>query len=185
MRYPFQPAGVPGLAVAGDGRGCNVLTGSFQVLQAVYGPGNTLVAFDAIFEQHCEGATPALRGQIRYNANVALYLTAPTHIQAIQNQKLSFLVTATEAQARRVFLNAPTLPPGATFTDLGNNTGSFSWTPAASQSGMFQATFIGDNNRATWRPRRRRSTSFPRHPRMTTSLRRYSSRRVRLDIRRM
>ena len=38
------------------------LTGSFQVVQVVYGPGNTLVSFDAIFEQHCEGAAPALRG---------------------------------------------------------------------------------------------------------------------------
>jgi hypothetical protein len=146
VRYPFQPAGVPGLSVSGDGRGCNTLTGSFQVLQVVYGPGNTLAAFHATFEQHCEGATPALRGEIRYNAtNVALYLTAPAQAQAIQNQKLSFLVTATDAQSRRVFLTAPTLPLGATFTDLGNNTGSFSWTPSASQAGAFQATFSGDN----------------------------------------
>ena len=151
-RYPFQETSVPGLAVGGDGRGCNMLTGSFQVLQAVYGPANTLVAFEAIFEQHCEGFAPALRGQIRYNANVALYLTAPTHIQAVQNQKVSFLVTGTDAQGRRVFLNATNLPPGATFTDLGNSTGSFSWTPTSSQSGTFLATFLGDNrqgNQAT------------------------------------
>ncbi|MGZ8993087.1 MAG: hypothetical protein ACXW16_03640 [Burkholderiaceae bacterium] len=146
VRYPFQPAGLPGLSVSGDGRGCNELTGSFQVVNVVYGPGNTLASFDAIFEQHCEGAAPALRGQIRYNAtNVALYLTAPAQIQAIQNQKLSFPVTATDVQLRRVFLTARTLPPGATFTDLGNNTGLFSWTPAASQLGTFQATFAGDN----------------------------------------
>ena len=133
----FNRPGFAGLSVSGDGRGCNVLTGNFQVLQVVYGPGNTLASFDAIFEQHCEGAAPALRGEIRYNAtNVALYLTAPAQIQAIQNQKLSFLVTATDAQSRRVFLTATTLPLGATFTDLGNNTGSFSWTPSASQAGL-------------------------------------------------
>jgi hypothetical protein len=151
-RYPFQVTSVPGLSVSGDGRGCNMLSGSFQVLQAVYGPANTLVAFEATFEQHCEGFAPALRGQIRYNANVALYLTAPTHIQAVQNQKVSFLVTGTDAQGRRVFLNATNLPPGATFTDLGNSTGSFSWTPSSSQSGTFLATFLGDNrqgNQAT------------------------------------
>jgi hypothetical protein len=143
----------PGLDVFGDGRGCNMLTGSFQVLQVTFGPANTLVSFNAIFEQHCEGITPALRGEIRYNAtNIALYLTAPAHIQAIQNQKLSFLVTATDAQSRSVVLSAPTLPPGATFTDLGKNTGSFSWTPTSSQSGTFFATFRGDNqqgNQAT------------------------------------
>ena len=44
-RHPFQATTVPGLSVSGDGRGCNTLTGSFQVLQAVYGPANTLVAF--------------------------------------------------------------------------------------------------------------------------------------------
>ncbi len=141
----FAEGTSPGLDVFGDGRGCSMLTGSFQVLEATYGPANTLVSFDAIFEQHCEGMAPALRGQIRYNAHVPLYLTAPGHIQAIQNQKLSFLVTATEAQARRVYLTAPMHPPGATFTDLGNNTGLFTWTPSASQTGMYQATFSGDN----------------------------------------
>ncbi len=41
-----------------------------------------IVAFDATFEQHCEGAVPALRGEIRYNANVAVNVTAPTHLTA-------------------------------------------------------------------------------------------------------
>src|SRR5437870_1665222 len=36
QRYPFQPAGTPGLSVYGNGRGCNTLTGNFQVLQAGY-----------------------------------------------------------------------------------------------------------------------------------------------------
>jgi hypothetical protein len=151
-RWPFQEPSSPGLSVAGDGRGCNMLTGSFQVLQAEYGPADTLVAFEATFEQHCEGFAPALRGQIRYNANVALYLTAPTNIQAVQNQQVSFLVSATDAQARRVYLSATSQPPGATFTDLGNNTGSFTWTPSGSQSGTYVATFLGDNqqgNQAT------------------------------------
>ena len=146
VRFPFQPTGVPGMSVSGDGRGCNELIGSFQVVHVAYGPGNTLASFDAIFEQHCEGALPALRGQIRYNAtNVALYLTAPAQIQAIQSQTLSFPVTATDVQSRRVFLTATTRPPGSTFVDHGNNTGLFSWTPTASQLGNFQATFSGDN----------------------------------------
>lgn len=149
----FAEGTAPGLDVFGDGRGCNMVAGSFQVLEAAFGPANTLVSFNATFEQHCEGALPALRGEIRFNAtNVALYLTAPAQVQAVQNQKLSFLVTATDAQSRNVVLSAPTLPPGATFTTVGKNTGSFSWTPSSSQSGTFSATFNGNNqqgNQAT------------------------------------
>lgn len=141
----FADGTSPALDVFGDGRGCNAVTGSFQILQATYGPGPTLVSFEATFEQHCEGAAPALRGLIRYNANVALYLTAPTSIQSPTNQTIAFTVTATDAQQRRVYLTAPTLPPGATFADLGNSTGAFSWTPTGSQTGTFQATFQGDN----------------------------------------
>jgi hypothetical protein len=62
QRYPFQPAGTPGLSVYGDGRGCNTLTGNFQVLQAGYTSSNILRSFSANFEQHCEGAVPALFG---------------------------------------------------------------------------------------------------------------------------
>jgi hypothetical protein len=68
-RYPFNSAGVPGLSVTGGGAGCNTLTGSFIVLEAVYGPRGEVLRFHATFEQHCEGATPALRGEIRIVAD--------------------------------------------------------------------------------------------------------------------
>src|SRR5437879_2756766 len=136
-RFPFQASSEPGLDVAGDGRGCNMLTGSFQVLQVTYGSGTDIVAFDAVFEQHCEGAVPALRGEIRYNANVVVNLTAPTRLTAIQNQNVNFMVTATDAQSRRVVLTASGLPMGASFVDNGNNTGTFNWTPTSAQAGPF------------------------------------------------
>ncbi|MGH9280819.1 MAG: hypothetical protein ACRD12_22365 [Acidimicrobiales bacterium] len=50
------------MSIAGNGRGCNTLTGSFEVLEATYAPNNTLLTFRATFEQHCEGFEPALRG---------------------------------------------------------------------------------------------------------------------------
>ena len=68
-RYPFQSPTEPGLSVSGDGRGCNTLTGRFIVLEAVY-VGTTVDAFAADFEQHCEGAEPALFGSIRYNSSI-------------------------------------------------------------------------------------------------------------------
>jgi hypothetical protein len=144
-RYPFQASNQPGLSVVGDGRGCNTATGSFQVLQVTYGPANTIDAFDATFEQHCEGAAPALRGEIRYNANVVVSLAAPTHLTVIENQDVTFTVTAVDAQSRHVVLSATGLPLGASFIDNGNNTGTFDWTPTISQSGTYLLTFQGDN----------------------------------------
>ena len=54
-RFPFQAPTEPGLAVFGDGFGCNTLTGSFTVLEAVY-DANGVVSFDATFEQFCDAS---------------------------------------------------------------------------------------------------------------------------------
>jgi hypothetical protein len=67
-RYPFN-SGVPGLSVSGNSNGCNTLTGSFVVLEAVYGPQGEVLRFHATFEQHCNGAVPALRGEVRIVAD--------------------------------------------------------------------------------------------------------------------
>jgi hypothetical protein len=68
QRFPFQSAGLPGLSVAGAGRGCNTLTGNFVVNHVVYGSSGTVASFSADAEQHCEGAAPALFASIRINA---------------------------------------------------------------------------------------------------------------------
>jgi hypothetical protein len=64
-RFPFNGSG-PGLAIYGEGRGCNTLTGSFTVTEAVLGgPDSSYIQdFVASFEQHCEGGEPALRGTL-------------------------------------------------------------------------------------------------------------------------
>ncbi|MEO7862837.1 MAG: hypothetical protein ABIU05_20845 [Nitrospirales bacterium] len=64
-RWPFQEPSTPGLDFSGDGRGCNTLTGQFQVLEAVYAPFGYVQRFHATFEQHCEGAEAALFGEIQ------------------------------------------------------------------------------------------------------------------------
>lgn len=66
----------PGLDVEGSyrnpsiGNGCNTLTGFFSITQAdidySYNPPK-LLRFAGEFEQHCEGAKPALHGHIFYN----------------------------------------------------------------------------------------------------------------------
>lgn len=145
-RFPFQASNEPGLSVDGDGRGCNGLTGSFTVLEVSYGSGSAITSFDAIFEQHCEGATPALRGEVRYNAHPVVNVTAPSRLTVIENQRVGFTVSATDTMSRHVSLTATGVPGGANFTDNGNNTGTFSWTPATSQAGSYLLTFQGDNH---------------------------------------
>jgi len=64
VRYPFQGPGQPGLSLSGDGRGCNTLTGRFDVLEATFGPNGFIERFHATFEQHCEGGPAALFGEV-------------------------------------------------------------------------------------------------------------------------
>lgn len=60
----------PGLDAGGSGRGCNTLTGQFDVLEAVYDDKGKLKRFAANYEQHCEGWDAALLGAIRYHSTV-------------------------------------------------------------------------------------------------------------------
>ena len=68
-RAPFASAGHPGLDVSFQNRGCNTLTGNFTVLAVTFGANNAIDSFSANFEQHCEGAAPALFGQFTYDAH--------------------------------------------------------------------------------------------------------------------
>ena len=143
-RFPFQAPTEPGLAVFGDGVGCNMLTGSFTVLEAVY-DANGVVSFDATFEQFCDAFPIPMDGEIRFNAHPTVAVTTPSHIAVVPNQNANFTVTATDAQSRHVALSASGLPAGATFVDNGDNTGTFNWTPSGSLAGDFFVTFLGDN----------------------------------------
>jgi hypothetical protein len=67
-RWPFNNPATGGLSWYGDGRGCNTLSGWFVVDNVVY-TGGSLTAIDLRFEQHCEGAGPAMDGQIHWNVN--------------------------------------------------------------------------------------------------------------------
>jgi hypothetical protein len=67
-RFPFQSPAKPGLSISGAGRGCNTLTGRFDVLEIELGLAGEVLRFAADFEQHCEGAGPALTGRILFNA---------------------------------------------------------------------------------------------------------------------
>jgi hypothetical protein len=63
------PSDSPLFALSGDGRGCNTVTATFQVHQILYDITGVLQKFQATFEQHCEGMTPAARGEVVYIAS--------------------------------------------------------------------------------------------------------------------
>ena len=64
-RFPFNGRKA-GLEVFGDGRGCNELTGSFEVIALEY-IGGELKTFAARFKQYCDGSEAPLKGFIGYN----------------------------------------------------------------------------------------------------------------------
>jgi len=77
QRFPFNAFPKPGLAVTGEHRGCNQVTGRYVVREAVYGPTGEVLSFAIDLEHHCEGFAPALWGVLRYNSQVPLVVTTP------------------------------------------------------------------------------------------------------------
>lgn len=69
-RYPFNSGSEPGLSVSGNGRGCNTLTGRFEIFEIQTDDSGNVSNFAADFEQHCEGSEPALFGVVRYNSEL-------------------------------------------------------------------------------------------------------------------
>lgn len=61
-RAAVASPGHPGLDVSGDGRGCNSLTGRFEVYALERAADGTLLSFIGSFEQHCGGSTALLEG---------------------------------------------------------------------------------------------------------------------------
>ena len=64
-RTAFRSPTRPGVDVGGDGRGCNTDTGRFLVTDFALNIDGTIARLAIDFEQHCEGAPPALYGSFR------------------------------------------------------------------------------------------------------------------------
>src|SRR5262245_30975108 len=70
-------AGLPAMNVAGGNRNCDWVTGSFHVHDVSFDALGNPTSLWATFEQHCDGGAPALRGDIRVNADVVVNVQAP------------------------------------------------------------------------------------------------------------
>ncbi len=125
--YPYQSPSQPGLSVAIDGRRCAGANTSFKVREVRRDSLGTVNAFWATFEQHCDGVAPALRGEVAFNVDIALLVRTPQYRFAHVNTPVSFTVSALDARGEPVSLDAVGLPPGATFTDHGDDTATFAW----------------------------------------------------------
>lgn len=74
-KYPYQGAAQPGLNLEGNGRGNSAVTGSFDVLEAVYAADGTILSFAANFVQYDEGIQEWWnKGAIRIHSQVPILL---------------------------------------------------------------------------------------------------------------
>ena len=136
----------PGLTVDSPFSGCGgTLTGSFTIKEVVPGTNDVIESFWATFVQQCGISSAALTGEIMLNAHPPVVVRAPRTATVTRDQLLGFTVSAASTSGAPVALTASNLPPGASFTDNGDNTASLSWTPSYDQIGNYRVWFRGEN----------------------------------------
>ncbi|HET7497134.1 MAG TPA: putative Ig domain-containing protein, partial [Candidatus Eisenbacteria bacterium] len=81
------------------------------------------------------------------NVDRAPTVTAPATASGDEGTLITFTVTATDPDGDAITsLTGAPLPSGATFTANASNTsGTFNWTPSATQSGVYTVTFTAQN----------------------------------------
>ncbi len=140
-RWPFND-GAPGISIDGNEGGCNEILGRFTIKEIEFS-GARPTRFWAVFEQHCENGTDALWGEIRFDARVLVDIDVPVRAFAPTLKSLTIPVSAEALEGGDVALSATGLPGGSTFTDHGDGSGTFTWTPDRKQVGRHIVTFSG------------------------------------------
>jgi hypothetical protein len=136
MRWPFQSTGHPGLDVNSFGRGCNGLTGRFQIREIVRNATtNKIERFAADFEQHCEAQPAALFGSVRINSDVPVSVRIPPRVEVVSPLNYMGCVEATGPDGARVEMQAVQSQPG-------NYTFSWSTTTGLTGTGVHFAAQV-------------------------------------------
>jgi hypothetical protein len=115
-RWPFQDFDSPGLSVYGNGRGCNQLSGEFNILEVEYDQTGQISKFAVDFIQHCEFREAALAGSLRYNSDVAVDFSPKPKISIINGLNRNACVEATGPDGGTVNLVALNEDPNSTYT---------------------------------------------------------------------
>ncbi|MGB5138681.1 MAG: tandem-95 repeat protein, partial [Candidatus Zixiibacteriota bacterium] len=79
------------------------------------------------------------------NVNQAPVLAAIGPKSVNEGVLLTFSDSTTDADGTIPTMSAVSVPAGASFVNNGNGTGTFTWTPGFSQSGVFNVTFIASD----------------------------------------
>ena len=102
----FAAAGVPGIAISGNGRFCG--GGEFTVDEAAFGPNNALLRFSATFVLHCGNATgPSLTGSLQYTPGPLPLTLDPAALRFAAMHNGASITTAPSPQVVRLSLNKP------------------------------------------------------------------------------
>jgi hypothetical protein len=102
--------------------------------------------FDVVFTaMNSMSGSATTHIHVRAATNSVPTLDAPASRTVTEGQTVAFTVTATDADGDHVTLTTGALPSGATATDQGDNTLSFSWQPDTNQAGTYTVTFNGDD----------------------------------------
>ncbi len=105
---------------------------------------------DPVAKMHWDNGNLAFFCNVGGGSNTAPTLAAIGAKMTTEGQRLSFGVSASDPDAGDVLtLTAAPLPGTATFTDNGDGTGSFDWTPAMGQAGVYNVTFAVSDDAAT------------------------------------
>ena len=110
------------LSIEANYHGCNVATGWFDVRQVVFDADGNLTNLWVVFEHHCEGTAPAVRGEIRMHADTSVYVLPPADAYVMAGTDTTLTITATDTHGHPLVITAADVPPGCSFTDHGNGT---------------------------------------------------------------
>ncbi|MCP4706322.1 MAG: hypothetical protein GY865_17125, partial [candidate division Zixibacteria bacterium] len=135
-RVFLSAAGLPANALFTD-NGDNTGELSFDPIASQVGPHTvTIIATDM--------GSPQLSSQLPINITVVttnnppVWVDPPTALTVLEGEVLSFTATATDADGGFPVLSTVKSPENSTFTDNGDGTGTFDFTPGFVQSGLYQ-----------------------------------------------
>lgn len=114
-------------------------TGEFN-----FGPDVSQIGPQSVTIIATDMGTPQLSAQLVINLTVVTtnnppqWVDPPTNLTVLEGATIAFTATATDLDGGFPSLSATKLPKNSTFTDNGDGTGDFSFTPEYVQAGLFQ-----------------------------------------------